>query len=134
MTDVQPHTEDWETLPWKQFERTIYRAQGAPEKRIYKASLRGDFKRGAPWAPQLTTAAASFVFSKMPALSERVVLLLNRQQCRCTKCGLHFRSDDLLEVHHKDRNRALGAPDNSLNKLELLHGHCHNEVHRELWA
>lgn len=53
MTGVQQHTEGWEMLPWKQFERTIFRLQ----KRIYKASLRGDFKRGAPWAPQLTTAA-----------------------------------------------------------------------------
>jgi RNA-directed DNA polymerase len=41
MTDVQPHTEDWEMLDWKQFERTIFRLQ----KRIYKASLRGDFKQ-----------------------------------------------------------------------------------------
>jgi len=37
MTDVKPHTEGWEMLPWKQFERTIFRLQ----KRIYKASLRG---------------------------------------------------------------------------------------------
>ena len=48
MTGVQQHTEGWETLSWKQFERNIFRAQGAPEKRIYKATLRGDFKRGAP--------------------------------------------------------------------------------------
>ena len=41
MTDAQPHTEGWETLPWKQFERTVFRLQ----KRIYKASLRGDFKQ-----------------------------------------------------------------------------------------
>jgi len=61
MTGVQQHTEGWETLSWKQFERNIFRLQ----KRIYKATLRGDFKRGAPWAPQLTTAAASVVFSKM---------------------------------------------------------------------
>lgn len=39
MTGVQQHTEGWETLPWKQFERNIFRLQ----KRIYKATLRGDF-------------------------------------------------------------------------------------------
>lgn len=61
MTGAQLHTEGWETLPWKQFERTVFRLQ----ERIYKASLRGDFKRGAPWAPQLTTATASFVFGTM---------------------------------------------------------------------
>ncbi len=61
MTGGQQHTEGWEMLPWKQFERIVFRLQ----KRIYKATLRGDFKRGAPWAPQLTTAAASLVFSKM---------------------------------------------------------------------
>lgn len=41
MTDAQPHTEGWETLPWKQFERNVFRLQ----KRIYKATLRGDFKQ-----------------------------------------------------------------------------------------
>ena len=66
MTDAQEHTEGWEMLPWKQFERTIFRLQ----KRIYKATQRGDFKRGAPWAPQLTTAAASFVFSTMSGCTQ----------------------------------------------------------------
>lgn len=41
MTDAQPHTEGWETLPWKQFERNVFRLQ----QRIYKATLRGDFKQ-----------------------------------------------------------------------------------------
>ena len=39
------HTEGWDTLPWKQCERNVFRAQRAPEKRIYQATLRGDFKR-----------------------------------------------------------------------------------------
>jgi len=85
-----------------------------------KSPFDGDW---AYWLPRL---------HKDPALSERVILLLNRQKCRCGKCGLRFRSDDLLEVHHKDRNRAQWAPDNNLSNLELLHGHCHDEVHREL--
>jgi RNA-directed DNA polymerase len=81
-----------------------------------KSPFDGDW---AYWLPRL---------HKDPALSERVILLLNRQKCRCGKCGLRFRSDDLLEVHHKDRNRQ----NNQLTNLELLHGHCHDEVHREL--
>ncbi|NJR52113.1 MAG: group II intron reverse transcriptase/maturase [Leptolyngbyaceae cyanobacterium CSU_1_3] len=81
-----------------------------------KSPFDGD---GAYWLPRL---------HKDSSLSERVVLLLNRQKCRCGKCGLRLRSDDLLEVHHKDRNRQ----NNQLNNLELLHGHCHDEVHREL--
>lgn len=80
-----------------------------------KSPFDGDW---AYWLPRL---------HKDPALSEKVILLLNRQKCRCGKCGLRFRSDDLLEVHHKDRNRQ----NNSLNNFELLHGHCHDEVHRE---
>jgi RNA-directed DNA polymerase len=45
MTGDQQHTEGWETLPWKQFERNVFRARRAPEKRIDKATLRGDFKQ-----------------------------------------------------------------------------------------
>ena len=41
MTGVQEHTEGWEMLPWKQFERNIFQLQ----KRIYKATQRGDFKQ-----------------------------------------------------------------------------------------
>jgi len=41
MADVTRHTEDWAALPWKQFQRNVYRLQ----KRIYQATRRGDFKR-----------------------------------------------------------------------------------------
>ena len=41
MADVIPHTEDWQSLPWKQFQRNVFRLQ----KRIYQAARRGDFKR-----------------------------------------------------------------------------------------
>ena len=81
-----------------------------------KSPFDGDW---AYWLPRL---------HRDPSLSERVVLLLNRQKCKCGKCGLRFRSDDLLEVHHKDRNRQ----NNQLSNLELLYGHCHDKVHREL--
>ena len=41
MADEQNRTEDWKTLPWKKFQRNVFRLQ----KRIYQAQLRGDFKR-----------------------------------------------------------------------------------------
>lgn len=41
MTDVTPQTEDWQALPWQQFQRNVYRLQ----TRIYQAERRGDFKR-----------------------------------------------------------------------------------------
>jgi len=41
MTGEQTRTEDWKTLPWKKFQRNVFRLQ----KRIYQAEVRGDFKR-----------------------------------------------------------------------------------------
>jgi len=41
MADVKRHTENWQTLPWKQIQRNVYRLQ----QRIYQASCRGDWKR-----------------------------------------------------------------------------------------
>jgi len=35
-------------------------------------------------------------------------------------------TEDLLEVHHRDGNHHDNTPAN----LVLLHGHCHDEVHR----
>lgn len=41
MTDDERRTEDWRTLPWKQYQQNVYRLQ----KRIYQAARRGDWKR-----------------------------------------------------------------------------------------
>jgi RNA-directed DNA polymerase len=41
MADVNRRTEDWKTLPWKPYQRNVYRLQ----KRIYRAKRRGDVKR-----------------------------------------------------------------------------------------
>ena len=38
MTDVEKRTEDWQTLPWKQYQRNVRRLQ----QRIYRAASRGD--------------------------------------------------------------------------------------------
>jgi len=61
-----------------------------------------------------------------PSKPKRVVTLLKRQEGRCMLCGLHFMSEDHLEVHHRDGNH----DDNTPANLALLHGHCHDEVHR----
>src|SRR3989304_885136 len=41
MADEQNRTEDWKTLPWKDFRRNVFRLQ----KRIYQAQIRGDKRR-----------------------------------------------------------------------------------------
>jgi RNA-directed DNA polymerase len=41
MADVVIRTEDWRTLPWRDYQRNVYRLQ----KRIYQAARRGDGKR-----------------------------------------------------------------------------------------
>lgn len=61
-----------------------------------------------------------------PSKPKRVATLLKRQEGRCMFCGLHFMSEDHLEVHHRNGTHNDNTPAN----LALLHGHCHNEVHR----
>ena len=39
--EQSPHTENWETLPWREFERNVFRIQ----KRIYQAARQGNWKR-----------------------------------------------------------------------------------------
>src|SRR3990170_3196804 len=41
MAGVDQRTEDWKSLPWKEYQRNIFRLQ----KRIYQAEHRGDRKR-----------------------------------------------------------------------------------------
>ncbi len=41
MTDVAIRTEDWTALPWKKYQRNVFRLQ----QRIYRAARRGDWKR-----------------------------------------------------------------------------------------
>jgi len=63
---------------------------------------------------------------KDPSKPNRVIALLKRQASRCILCGLRFMTEDLLEVHHRNGNHHDNTPAN----LVLLHGHCHDEVHR----
>lgn len=53
------------------------------------------------------------------------VKLLKRQCGKCEECGLRLTTQDVLEVHHLNGNRA----DNRYAYLSLLHGHCHDLVH-----
>ncbi|WP_425386648.1 group II intron reverse transcriptase/maturase [Wolbachia endosymbiont (group A) of Barypeithes pellucidus] len=65
---------------------------------------------------------------KIPEKPLRVIKLLKLQQGKCSHCRLWFKNDDILEIHHIDRNRR-----NNMNKnLTLLHGHCHDDLHRSM--
>jgi RNA-directed DNA polymerase len=61
-----------------------------------------------------------------PSKPNRVITLLKKQASRCLLCGLRFMSEDHIEVHHQNGNHNDNTPAN----LALLHGHCHDEVHR----
>ena len=61
-----------------------------------------------------------------PTQPKRITKLLKFQRGKCMHCKLRFMTEDTMEVHHRDGNRQ----NNNLLNLELLHGHCHDEVHR----
>lgn len=65
--------------------------------------------------------------SKIPGKSPRVIKLLKLQLGKCDDCQLWFKDDDILEIHHKDRNRR----NNMIKNLSLLHGYCHDNLHRK---
>jgi len=60
-----------------------------------------------------------------PTTPPRVSKLLKLQKGRCRICQLSFNSEDVVEVHHIDRNHK----NNQTANLALVHGHCHDEVH-----
>lgn len=62
--------------------------------------------------------------------SPRVTKLLKVQNGKCNDCKLWFKSDDLMEVHHQDKN----CNNNKLENLALLHRHCHDVVHSKKYA
>jgi RNA-directed DNA polymerase len=64
---------------------------------------------------------------KSPTTPPRVAKLLKRQNGKCDQCNLCFKANDLMEIHHQDRNRNNNDPTN----LKLLHRHCHDQVHQE---
>ena len=62
---------------------------------------------------------------RYPMTPPRVASLIKRQQGKCSHCQLFFRAEDILEVHHVDRN----PKNNKAENLLLLHGHCHDNLH-----
>lgn len=56
-----------------------------------------------------------------------IINLLRSQQSKCSYCNLWFKSDDKLEIHHKDLNEK----NNIYKNLSLLHGYCYNYLHKK---
>lgn len=59
-------------------------------------------------------------------LPQRVAQLLKIQHGKCKECQLWFKDTDHMEMHHKDRDRQ----NNNISNIMLLHGHCHDDVHK----
>jgi RNA-directed DNA polymerase len=59
-------------------------------------------------------------------LPVRKAKLLKRQRGKCYHCGLFFSSEDVMEIHHLDRNPS----NNHYANLALVMGHCHDVLHR----
>lgn len=62
---------------------------------------------------------------KDPTKPDYFTVLLKIQQGRCKFCDALFTAEDIIELHHKNRDRL----DNTKRNLELLHGHCHDQRH-----
>lgn len=62
---------------------------------------------------------------RYPGLAPIRAKLLKRQNGKCSSCGLHFTSEDDIELHHLNGHH----DNNCLNNLALLHRHCHDQAH-----
>jgi RNA-directed DNA polymerase len=62
---------------------------------------------------------------KYPGVSRRLAALLKKQAGHCEACGLFFKPEDLIELHHIDGNRS----DNRYINLAAVHRHCHDQIH-----
>lgn len=62
---------------------------------------------------------------KHPEINKKIAYLLNQQKGKCSHCGLRFNMEDLMEIHHIDKNHH----NNKWENLALLHHHCHDEAH-----
>ncbi len=59
-----------------------------------------------------------------PEINNRVATLLKKQKGKCTHCGQYFTTEDIMEVDHIIPKSQGGK--NTMNNLQLLHGHCHD--------
>jgi RNA-directed DNA polymerase len=62
-----------------------------------------------------------------PGISTKLSTVLKRQKGKCAECGLHFYSDDGIEIHHLDGNHR----NNRIENLAAIHRHCHDRIHDE---
>ena len=60
---------------------------------------------------------------KAKALKSLKTQLLRLRGIKCERCG--YKKFEILQIHHKDRNRN----DNSIDNLELICPNCHYEEH-----
>lgn len=62
---------------------------------------------------------------EVPDVNRRVTWLIRRQKGKCSECKLFFAKEDLMEIHHVNRNHR----NNSTRNLLLVHRDCHDRVH-----
>jgi RNA-directed DNA polymerase len=60
-----------------------------------------------------------------PGIPRRLASLLKKQQGRCEACGLYWRPEDLIEIHHLDGDH----DNNRYVNLAAVHRHCHDQIH-----
>jgi len=65
--------------------------------------------------------------ARTPGQPPQWTKVLKRQDGKCAFCGLCFMASDVMELHHQDRNPS----HKGLSNLALLHGHCHDQIHRD---
>ncbi|GET38418.1 RNA-directed DNA polymerase [Microseira wollei NIES-4236] len=75
------------------------------------------------------TAYWSTRMGKYPEIDPTVAKLLKRQKGKCAHCGLAFKEGDIWEKDHKVPKSKGGK--HSMENLELLHRHCHDEKTRQ---
>lgn len=63
---------------------------------------------------------------RSPGIKPKVAKLMKKQQGKCGLCRLFLSDEDVIEVHHQDQQRS----NNRYENLLLLHGHCHDRIHR----
>jgi RNA-directed DNA polymerase len=64
-----------------------------------------------------------------PETPNTLAKLLKRQKGKCTRCGLHFFGDELIEIDHIIPKFSGG--NNSFSNLQALHRHCHDDKTRD---
>lgn len=60
-----------------------------------------------------------------PGISTQVSTAIKRQKGKCAECGLHFHTDDTIEIHHTDGNHR----NTKMENLTAIHRHCHDRIH-----